>query len=386
MLTKLPSPQKARLRQLFDRKARLCCQLFGRQTKLPPLLRSLRGQLFCRQTELPRSLSGRKTCLRALRTKRSSKLSGLLGPALLSLKRGLCPLRGRLKTCGPHLRRGPALLLQDVTLQFLFCNRLTRSTKSARPYRLCGNPLLGNLPLPRDVRKRLLDRGVFKLSHKRRNLRRIKAPARAGQARNALLCGSCAQSARLLQRLRRLRRNPTRALNCCRLIRRRLLSRGPRTRARRLRNPTRRTLNAAKARKSLFICANAACRRLLSRGPRCFGAATKSLRRLRGAKTSAQPGRTRSFRSAKTCRTKRLRAETGLCPSCVNSRLRAGSRTLRSANSACARLPQGCARALNCAPCRLNCGCRIQACPLCGQLTHLPRTNRRLLSQLPGGS
>jgi hypothetical protein len=127
----------------------------------------------------------------------------------------------------------------------------------------------------------------------------------------------------LLKGLRRLRRNSPCALNCRRLVRRRLLCCRLTTCARRRRHPARRAHDVANAAKSLLICANAACRRLLRRGPCCLCPCAKIGRRLRCTKSRAQTGRPGSFRGAKTGGAKRLRPKPCLCACRLNSRLRA---------------------------------------------------------------
>lgn len=155
-------------------------KLLRRQAKLPLLLRRLRRQLFCRQAKLPCRLRSRQPCLRALRPKAARKLRRLLRPGLLRFKRRLCPLRGRLETRRPHLRGGSTLLLQDVPLELLLRNGLTRAPKRARANRLRPNALLRNLTLPGNVRQSLLDSGVLELVHKRLRGPRIES---AGGAR-----------------------------------------------------------------------------------------------------------------------------------------------------------------------------------------------------------
>ena len=138
-------------------------------------------------------------------------------PPLLLFKGLLRALGCRFKARRPHLRRGPPLLLQNIASEFLLGHGLTRSAKSARANGLRRNALLRKLPLPRNIGQRLLHGSILKLPHKRRNLRRIKPPAGAGQRSNALLRGGCAHARgaheRLLGRGRRSTR-PSRRKVC----------------------------------------------------------------------------------------------------------------------------------------------------------------------------
>jgi hypothetical protein len=145
------------------------------------------------------------------------------------------------------------------------------------------NTLPCNLALPCDVRKRLLHRSVFELAHKALGRSRVKRRRRPGQARNALLRRRRAKSACLLQRLRRLRGNSPRALNCCGLLGRRLLGSRLTACTRRRRHSARRAHNITNAPKSLLVCANAACGSLLRRGPRGLCPCAQIGSRLRSA-------------------------------------------------------------------------------------------------------
>jgi hypothetical protein len=134
-------------------------------------------------------------------TKLPGQRAKLLLTALLLFESLLCALRGRFKTRRPHLRRGPPLLLQDVSAKLLLGHRLARSAKRACADGLRAHTLLGDLSLPPDVRQRLLDCRVLKLPHKRCDLGRVKAATCARQSRNALLGRRAAHARRAHQRL-----------------------------------------------------------------------------------------------------------------------------------------------------------------------------------------
>jgi hypothetical protein len=231
--------------QLSRGHAQLACELLCGNACLGLLLCCLRRKLLARKTQLPSRLRGRKPSLCALRPKRARKLRGLLCPALLRFKRRLRPLCSRLKSCLAHLCRGPPLLLQDIALKLLLGHRLTRSAKRPRANGLRCNTLLCNLTLTGNVCQSLLHRSILILVHKAPRRRGVKRPRCARQPCNALLCSRSAKGPRLLQRLRRLRGNPPRALYCCCLVRSGLLCRGPRTGARGCRLLARQRANAA---------------------------------------------------------------------------------------------------------------------------------------------
>ena len=308
-LTKLPCTKHSGLRQLLDRQPCLRRQLLCGQAQLALLLRRLRGQLLRGQAQLARRLRRRKPRLRALCPKGPGKLRRLLRPSLLSFKCRLRPLRRRLKARRPHLRRGPSLLLQNVPAQLLFGHRLARPAKRTRTDSLRRNTLPCNLALPCDVRKRLLHRSVFELAHKALGRSRVKRRRRPGQARNALLRRRRAKSACLLQRLRRLRGNSPRALNCCGLLGRRLLGSRLTACSRGRRHSPRSAHNVANATQRLLVGTNAACRRLLSRGPRSFCTGTDSCCGARGTQTCSKARGARRFCGAKTCLPQSPRSE-----------------------------------------------------------------------------
>ena len=90
-----------------------------------------------------------------------------------------------------------------------------------------------------------------------------------------------AEGPSLLKGLRRLRGDTAGTLNCCCLVRRRLLRRRLTACAGRIGNSAGRAHNVANTAEGLLICANAASRRLLCRGPRCLCSRAKIGRRLR---------------------------------------------------------------------------------------------------------
>ena len=380
LLPQLPAAQKTRLHQLLRGQTRLRGELLRRQAQLPLLLRGLRRKLFGRKPQLPCRLRGRQTGLRALRAKAARKLCRLLRPGLLRFKRCLRPLCRGFEARRPHLRRRAALLFQDVALEFLLRNRLTRAAKRARANRLRPNALLRDLPLTRNVRQSLLNGRVFELVHERLRGPRIESTGGAPQTRNALLRGRCAKSARLLKRLRRPCRNAPGPLDCRRLLSRRLIGCAQTARPGCRRKIARRARNTTKPTKGLQICTNATSRRLIGRGPRCLCPGANSAGGLRRAEARAQPRGTRGFRATKTGRTKSLRAARSLRPRRVNRGLRAKARRLLRLQRTGARGTQRARRALYRAPRALDRGRRV--------LRRLRRQSLRALTsierRLPG--
>jgi hypothetical protein len=135
-----------------------------------------------------------------------------LGATLLCFESFLRPLRCTLKPGGSHLRRGAALLLQDVALQLLFGNRLTAAPKGSRLYGSRTYILLSKVALTTDISKRLVDGSVIKLAHKGCCGSRVKSACCASERANTLLCGSQTKSASLHKSLLRKSGRGTRAI------------------------------------------------------------------------------------------------------------------------------------------------------------------------------
>jgi hypothetical protein len=118
LLARLESKPARRLLQL----ARLTD---AGQAQLAALKSTRLRQLFCRKSKLtclPRRLQCRtRACLSQL----SCQACRLLLTRQLLFKRLLRTLRSRFKTAGPHLGRGPRLLLQHIALQLLLRDSLT---------------------------------------------------------------------------------------------------------------------------------------------------------------------------------------------------------------------------------------------------------------------
>jgi hypothetical protein len=194
----LPRGRQTQLRGKVLQLARL---LNAGQAQLTALQSATLGQLLGRKAQLPglRCRLKRRPCTRL--TKLPGQSAKLLLTALLLFESLLCALRGRFKARRPHLRRGPPLLLQDIAPKLLLGHGLARSAECACANGLRAHTLLGDLSLPPDVRKRLLDCRILKLTHKRSNLRRVKPAAGARQSRNALLRRRAAHARRAHQRL-----------------------------------------------------------------------------------------------------------------------------------------------------------------------------------------
>lgn len=300
-LSQLSRTQRSGLRQLLRRKTSLRRQLLRRHAQLALLLRGLCRQFFGRKTQLTRSLCRGQARLRALRTQRPCKLRSLLRSSLLGLKRRLRTLRCRLKACLTHLRCRAALLFQNVALQLLLGHRLTAAPERAGLHSLCGDALLGQLALTRNVRKRLLHGRIFEWAHKRARGGGVKSTRRACQSSNALLRGRCAKSASLLQSPSSLRRNAARIPNSRCRIKTRLLSNAPAT------NPG-------------LLCYRA----------RCFCASRDIRRRPCRTQPRAAARGPGSFSAGQTGCAHCFSTPCRLRPRSSNCRLRSGSRRLRS--------------------------------------------------------
>lgn len=153
------------------------------------------GELLCPKTELPRLRRGLHSATRASLPQLPRKAGDLLGATLLCFESFLRPLRCTLKPGGSHLRRGAALLLQDVALQFLFGYRLTATTKGSGLYGSRTYILLSKVALTTDISKGLVDGSVIELTHKGRCGSRVESPCCASERANTLLCGSQTKSA-----------------------------------------------------------------------------------------------------------------------------------------------------------------------------------------------
>lgn len=165
--------------------------LLLRLTKARELLSKARDPL----SETCRLLLCTETCLnagesklRGLKSEVPGQLRSLHAQRTCCLRCLLRSLRCRFKTACPKLRCAARLLLENIALKLLLCNRLARSAEGALTDCLCAEALTSDLTLTRNVGHRLLDHGLLKRVHVRHGRARSQPRYTCTRCADAKVC------------------------------------------------------------------------------------------------------------------------------------------------------------------------------------------------------